>query len=110
MPKNFGSGEAIISCSRGVSFVEILSPRRSSFCWVVLPAPGLYDVVFDTPRTGRSGGFRFRFWLGDVSPPTVRVRGVRGRFLEVAVSVPSLEDLFVRLVAPAGERAEAARN
>src|SRR2546426_10279467 len=30
--------------------------------------------------------------------------------LEVAVSVPSLEDLFVRLVAPAGERAEAARN
>ena len=68
------------------------NPYRGSYgrhrlvAGVVLPAPGLYDVVFDTPRTGRSGGFRFRFWLGDVSPPTVRVRGVRGRFLEVAVS------------------------
>ena len=30
--------------------------------------------------------------------------------LEVVVSVPSLEDLFVRLVAPTGERAEAARD
>jgi hypothetical protein len=52
----------------------------------VLPAPGLYDVVFDTPPNARAGSFRFRFWVNDVSPPTVRVRSVRGGFLEVAVS------------------------
>jgi subtilisin family serine protease len=52
----------------------------------IVPAPGLYDMVFDTPRNARAGPFRFRFWLGDVSPPTVRVRDVRGGFLEVAVS------------------------
>ena len=52
----------------------------------VLPAPGLYDVVFDTPRNARAGGFRFRFWIGDTTPPIVRVRGVRGSSLEVAVT------------------------
>jgi subtilisin family serine protease len=53
---------------------------------VLLPAPGAYDVVFDTPRNARAGGFRFRFWLDDVAPPTLRVRGVRNGFLEVAVT------------------------
>ena len=52
----------------------------------VLPAPGVYDVVFDTPRNARPGGFRFRYWVGDVTPPTVRVRCVRNGFLEVAVT------------------------
>jgi subtilisin family serine protease len=60
--------------------------RHRLVAGVVLPAPGLYDVVFDTPRRARAGGFRFRFWLADVTPPTVRVRGVRLGFLEVAVS------------------------
>jgi subtilisin family serine protease len=68
------------------------NPYRGSYgahrlvAGVLLPAPGVYDVVFDTPRNARAGGFRFRFWLGDVQPPTIRLRGVRGGFLEVAVS------------------------
>jgi hypothetical protein len=53
---------------------------------VVLPGAGSYDVVFDTPRGGRPGGFRFRFWMGDTTPPAARVLAVRGRFLHVAVS------------------------
>jgi subtilisin family serine protease len=53
---------------------------------VALPAPGVYDVVFDTPLGARSGAFRFRFWLGDITPPTVRVLGVRNGFLELAVT------------------------
>jgi hypothetical protein len=60
--------------------------RHRLVAGVVLPAPGIYDVVFDTPRGARAGGFRFRFWLGDVTPPALRVRGVRGGFLEVAVT------------------------
>jgi subtilisin family serine protease len=69
-----------------------LNPYRSSYgrhrliAGVVLPAPGLYDIVFDTPRNGRPGGFQFRYWVSDTTPPSVRVIGVRGRFLEVAVS------------------------
>ena len=53
---------------------------------VVFPAPGVYDVVFDTPRGRRAGGFRFRYWLNDTSPPTVRALGVRGRSYVLAVA------------------------
>jgi subtilisin family serine protease len=53
---------------------------------VLLPAPGLYDIVFDTPRRGRPGRFSFRFWQGDTTPPSVRVLGVRGRALELRVT------------------------
>jgi subtilisin family serine protease len=70
-----------------------LNPYRDDFgrhrlvAGVVLPAPGRYDIVFDTPG-GRqaAGAFRFRFWRGDTKPPTVRVLGVRGSFLELAVA------------------------
>jgi subtilisin family serine protease len=69
-----------------------LNPYRSNYgrhrliAGVVLPAPGLYDIVFDTPRNARPGGFRFRYWVGDTTSPSVRVVGVRGGFLELAVS------------------------
>jgi subtilisin family serine protease len=53
---------------------------------VVLPGPGAYDVVFDTPQGARPGAFRFRFWRGDVSPPVIRALGVRGGAFELAVS------------------------
>ena len=68
------------------------NPYRTSYgrhrlvAGVALPAPGFYDVVFDTPRGARSGPFRFRFWQGDVQAPAVRVLGVRNEFLELAVS------------------------
>ena len=60
--------------------------RHRLIAGVALPAPGVYDVVFDTPLGARSGAFRFRFWLGDVQPPSVRVLGVRNGFLELAVA------------------------
>jgi subtilisin family serine protease len=68
------------------------NPYRSSYghhrlvAGVALPGPGVYDVVFDTPRGARAGAFRFRFWQGDVQPPSVRVLGVRARFFELAVT------------------------
>jgi hypothetical protein len=39
----------------------------------VLPAPGRYDFVFDTPTGVRPGAFRFRFWVNDTTPPTVKL-------------------------------------
>jgi len=68
-----------------------LNPYRSSVgrhrlvAGVILPAPGVYDVVFDTPQAGRAGGFAFRYWIGDTVPPSVRVLGVRSGFLDIAV-------------------------
>ena len=54
----------------------------------IRPAPGSYDVVFDTPVGVAPGAFTFRFWLNDQTPPTVRLLGAtvsRGGKLELAV-------------------------
>jgi hypothetical protein len=37
------------------------------------PAPGAYDLVFDTPSRRRAGPFSFRFWVNDTKPPSVRL-------------------------------------
>lgn len=39
----------------------------------VLPPPGMYDFVFDTPTGARPGAFTFRFWINDTTPPRVRL-------------------------------------
>ena len=38
------------------------------------PAPGVYSVVFDSKTRSGAGRFRFRFWVNDVTPPTLRLR------------------------------------
>jgi subtilisin family serine protease len=55
------------------------------------PAPGVYDIVFDSPTAAGAGSFRFRFWTNDVVPPEARVvrRGVRqGEPIRLRVSDP----------------------
>jgi subtilisin family serine protease len=55
----------------------------------ILPAAGSYDVVFDSPSAARAGPFSFRFWLNDVTPPTLKPRArtvQRGGTLVVAAS------------------------
>jgi subtilisin family serine protease len=37
----------------------------------VLPTPGTYEFVFDTPTGARPGPFTFRFWIDDTTPPSV---------------------------------------
>ncbi len=39
----------------------------------IAPAPGAYDIVFDTPAGATSGRFTFRVWRNDVTPPRIRV-------------------------------------
>jgi subtilisin family serine protease len=41
---------------------------------VLSPARGDYAVVFDSPQRADAGAFTFRFWVNDVTPPTVRLR------------------------------------
>ncbi len=40
---------------------------------VFRPAPGPYQLVFDTPSRRAAGRFTFRFWLNDTTPPAVRL-------------------------------------
>jgi subtilisin family serine protease len=53
---------------------------------VLFPAPGTYDIVFDTPAKGRPGPFTFRVWQGDTTPPTVAMLGVRAGKLELRLT------------------------
>ncbi|HEX6702270.1 MAG TPA: S8 family serine peptidase [Gaiellaceae bacterium] len=52
----------------------------------VLPARGSYDVVFDTPSVSRAGRFTFRLWIGDTTPPSVRLVGRSSAALTLAVT------------------------
>ena len=55
----------------------------------ILPAPGAYDVVFDSPSAARAGAFTFRFWIGDAKPPALKLRTRtvrRGQPIVVATS------------------------
>ncbi len=55
----------------------------------VLPKPGLYDIVFDTPSRRAAGRFSFRFWIDDHSPPAVRLLSrvvARGRPVSLRIS------------------------
>jgi subtilisin family serine protease len=54
----------------------------------VLPDPGVYDFVFDTPTGAKPGAFTFRFWVDDTTPPSIRILGHAhriGRPIRVAV-------------------------
>jgi hypothetical protein len=54
----------------------------------VLPDPGTYDLVFDTPTGAKPGAFTFRFWVNDTTPPSIRLLDrtvVAGRPVRLAI-------------------------
>jgi hypothetical protein len=54
----------------------------------VLPDPGRYEFVFDTPTGAEPGAFRFRFWVDDKTPPAIRLLNrttIAGRPIRFAV-------------------------
>ena len=69
-----------------------LNPYRESLnatvpvAGAILPAAGKYDVVFDSPGRVNAGKFTFRFWINDVTPPSVKLLGYSGGVLRLAVS------------------------
>jgi hypothetical protein len=51
------------------------------------PVPGDYAVVFDSASRAGAGSFSFRYWVNDVTPPTLRLRSRsvrRGQELSVS--------------------------
>jgi subtilisin family serine protease len=61
-----------------------LNPYRKAYggtvpvAGAVLPAPGVYTLVFDTRSAAQAGPFTFRWWVNDVTPPRLRLVSVRG--------------------------------
>ena len=41
---------------------------------VLSPRPGEYAAVFDSATRGGAGAFTFRYWVNDMTPPTLRLR------------------------------------
>ena len=74
------------------SFPLDLNPYLAGFgspdpsAGAVLPRAGLYDVVFDTASRSRAGKFTFRFWIGDTTPPRVRLVSHSANALTLAVT------------------------
>jgi subtilisin family serine protease len=71
---------------------QTLNPYLKSFgqtrpvAGVVLPAPGAYDIVFDSHSLRSAGAFRFRFWRNDATPPRLHViSSTSGRVVVSAV-------------------------
>jgi hypothetical protein len=55
---------------------------------VLSPARGDYAVVFDSATRAGAGPFTFRYWVNDVTPPTIRLRTRRvARGTPLAVSL-----------------------
>jgi hypothetical protein len=52
-----------------LSTFDQLSPAAGA----VRPDAGAYDIVFDTPSRKAAGKFSFRFWIGDTTPPRLRL-------------------------------------
>jgi hypothetical protein len=72
-----------------------LNPYRGSYgvdvraAGAVLPAPGRYDLVFETAPGARPGPFSFRYWIGDTRPPTLEVVSLRGSIVVSATDAGS---------------------
>jgi hypothetical protein len=66
-----------------------------------LPVAGEYDVVFDSAAPTGGGAFTFRFWIGDTTPPHLKLISTRGRQLRARATDagsgvdPALVRLFV---------------
>jgi len=58
------------------------TPSRSA--GAALPGPGAYDVVFDSTTEAGAGPFTFRFWIGDTTPPRLRVLSTGGGQIRIS--------------------------
>jgi hypothetical protein len=71
------------------------NPYRSTYgnrvnaAAALLPAPGVYDLVFDTKSRRDAGPFSFRLWINDTKPPKLAVQSLRGGITVAATDAGS---------------------
>jgi subtilisin family serine protease len=72
-----------------------LNPYRATYgvrvqvAGAVLPAPGTYDLVFDTRSRKDAGPFTFRYWVNDVTPPRLAAKPAKRAILVRATDAGS---------------------
>jgi subtilisin family serine protease len=71
-----------------------------------LPGPGDYDVVFDSGTPSGAGPFTFRLWIGDTTPPRLKVISTHGGTLRVRAvdNGAGIDPRFVRLTVDGSAR------
>jgi hypothetical protein len=55
----------------------------------LLPAPGVYDIVFDTRSAAAAGPFSFRLWINDTKPPKLKLGSLQGGIAVAATDAGS---------------------
>ena len=51
----------------------------------ILPAPGTYEIVFDTHSVRSAGPFTFRYWVNDTTPPKLSVLSTANGTVTVSI-------------------------
>ena len=117
-PANFGvvelSGNAVPHVVVGTSEDHLagyaglpldLNPYRTQFgarrmvAGAIRPAPGIYEIVFDTRSAAAAGPFTFRYWVNDVTPPRLRVTSTRKAIMIAATDAGSgVDPASIRVV------------
>ena len=76
----------------------VLNPYLASFndavasAGALLPAAGQYSIVFDSATAEGAGPFSFRFWVNDVTPPTVRLQARKvGRGVPLVIRLADVQ-------------------
>jgi hypothetical protein len=84
--ENRQAGATALPINTNAYLPTFLEPEPVS--GVLRPVAGTYHVVFDSPTRSSAGRFTFRFWIGDTTPPRVRLvsRPVRSGGTLVAVA------------------------
>src|SRR4029453_15057191 len=54
----------------------------------VWPSGGNSKCFFASPSRGKAGKFTFRFWINDVTPPAVKLRGYSSGVIKLSVRAP----------------------
>ena len=58
---------------------------RTAIAGAILPSRGKYNIVFDSPSRRKAGKFTFRYWVNDVTPPTVKLRGYSNGVVKLSI-------------------------
>ena len=75
----------------------------------VLPAPGDYDIVFDSGTRRGRGPFTFRFWIGDTTPPRLKLH-LDARRRRCGCARPTTAPASIRSSSGSRRRPRAARR
>ena len=64
---------------------RVQTDQARQIAGAILPSNGVYSIVFDTRSAAAAGPFTFRFWVGDTTPPKLKLVSTRGAVVVSAI-------------------------